>query len=345
MRSHRLPVALLGAALLVGVAVPAHVGSSAPGATGPTSPSTAAPAPVRQAPAMALRAATHPVLFGMMAPNDDTRHAAEDKLKVNSALVGYFHGWDKTRGFPRMITMRNDGAVPVIAWMPRTNLDGVLSGNWDGYIRDWLRGARDWGHPVVIRLMPEMNAPQVYQIGRDGNTSAKFVTAWRKVVRIGRDVGATNVKWMWNPNRAFKGSVPLAPLWPGRDWVDWVGIDGYNYGTADHGGWKWFRELFVPTIRIIRQFAPYKPMMVAEVGTTAGRYKPTWLTGMCKAAPELGFKGLMYFEYNLKRDWRLTASSAALTAARNGLHQSTWTGYLPPEISQTKIEYFIKNGL
>jgi hypothetical protein len=150
---------------------------------------------------------------------------------------------------------------------------------------------------------------------------------------------------MWNPDRAFKGSQPLAPLYPGSAWVDWIGIDGYNFGTADHGGWLWFKELFAPTKKIIRSFAPYKPMMVAEVGTTTSRYKPSWLTGMFSAAPAMGFKGLLYFDYQLARDWRLASSSASLAAAKRGVHQSTWTGYNPPTITQSKIEYFVRNGL
>jgi len=343
MTSLRLPVALLGAALLASVAVPSYVGPPNSARSAQAAPAAASAA--RPAPAMALSSTTHPVLFGLIDPNDDARHSTESQLGVDSALVGYFHGWDRTRGFPQMVHMRNDGAVPVIAWMPKTPLVDILSGSWDDYIRSWLRGARDWGHPVIIRLMPEMNCIEVYAVGRNGNTAAQFVAAWRHIVAIGRNVGATNVKWMWNPNRAFKGSQPLKPLWPGRTWVDWIGIDGYNFGTADHGGWLWFKELFAPTKKIIRSFAPYKPMMVAEVGSTTGRYKPTWLSGMFNAAPAMGFKALMYSDYKMLRDWRLASSSSSLAAAKAGVYKSTWTGYNPPLISQSKIEYFVKNGL
>jgi beta-mannanase len=172
--------------------------------------------------------------------------------------------------------------------------------------------------------MPEMNCTEVYAIGHDGNTSAKFVAAWRHIVTIGRNVGATNVKWMWNPNRAFKGSYALKPMWPGRTWVDWVGIDGYNYGTKDHGGWLWFKELFRPTIRKIRSFAPGKPMMVAEVGCAASRYKAAWMKGMFGSAPSLGFKILVYFDYNMKRDWRFASSAASLSAAHAGVRMDGW---------------------
>src|SRR4029079_8288677 len=107
----------------------------------------------------------------------------------------------------------------------------------------------------------------------------------------------------------------------------------------------WFKELFAPTKAQIRAFAPYKPMMVAEAGTTTGKYKPAWITGMFNAAPAMGFKALMYFDEDLARDWRLASSSSSLAAAKAGVHKSTWTGYDPPNITQSKIEYYMKNGL
>jgi beta-mannanase len=163
-------------------------------------------------------------------------------------------------------------------------------------------------------------------------------------VQIARNNGARNVKWMWNPDRAFKGSQPLKPLWPGRTWVDWVGIDGYNYGTADHGGWKWFRELFRPTVLKIRSFAPYKPMMVAEAGCTDSKYKAAWMRGMFSVAPRMGFRAVMYFDYKMLRDWRITSRYSSLAAARYGLTLSTWETANPQTMSLSRIEYIVTHA-
>jgi Glycosyl hydrolase family 26 len=319
MRSSKLSAGLLAGALLAATfSGTVHSGSAA------SRHSTVAAARQVAAPHVRLAASTAVTKFGLADHTYDQRHLTEQQLGVMPVYVDEFIGWYRDRTFPRLVTDRQEGAIPVIAWMPRTPLDDILSGSWDSYIRTWLQGAKERGGTIFVRLMPEMNIGQPYAMRHNGNTAAKFVAAWKRIVRIGNAVGADNVRWVWNPDRAFKGSVPLAPLYPGRGWVDWVAIDGYNFGTADHGGWLWFKQLFLPTITQIRSFAPLKPMMAAEVGCTASRYKASWMNGMFTAAPQLGLKALIYFDYNLKRDWRFASSTSSLNAARAGVRLDGW---------------------
>jgi hypothetical protein len=318
----RMRTPKVSAGVLAGVLVAGALSASVH--AGPSTASVAqAPAHVATAPHMRL-AASHGVYFGLADTTPDQRHTTEQELGVRSEMAGEFVHWTRGATFPPLVTDHHDGAVPVIAWMPSGPLDEVVNGSWDGYIRTWLQGAKQRGGLIYIRLMPEMNASEPYSMGHDGNTAAKYVAAWKRVVSIGRSVGATNIDWVWNPDRAFKGSVALRPLYPGRTWVDWVAIDGFNYGTKDHGGWLWFKELFVPTINIIRQFAPYKPLMAAEVGSTQTSLKPVWMSGMFAAAPTLGFKALIYFDHLMLRDWRVASSSASLSASRTGVHSAGW---------------------
>jgi hypothetical protein len=338
-----MSLARLATAVVVAATITGGV-TSAPRAAGPAAHQLGAgrshPA---AAPRLSLASTTPPTLFGLIDHNEDLRHATEQQLGIHSALVGYFAGWKAGKSFPTLWTVHHDGAVPVLAWMPQTTLADILSGSWDGYITNWLKGAKAWQNTVIVRLMPEMNVGQPYTVGMNGNTAEQFVAAWRHIVGIGRQVGATNVKWMWNPDRAFKGSQPLAPLYPGRYWVDWIGIDGYNFGTADHGGWIWFRDLFAPTVTIIRQFAPYKPMMIAEVGCTDSRYKAAWMSGMFEKAPAMGFRAAMYFDYLLARDWRIASNSDSLAAAKTGVHAAPWKTANPVTFPLAKIEYYVSN--
>jgi len=66
----------------------------------------------------------------------------------------------------------------------------------------------------------------------NGNHPSQFVQAWQHVHDIFTKLGVTNVTWVWSPNVEYGGSIPLSELYPGSNYVDWVGIDGYNWSTV-----------------------------------------------------------------------------------------------------------------
>ena len=78
--------------------------------------------------------------------------------------------------------------------------------------------------------------------------------------------------WVWCPNA---NSVPEEPFnvaeayYPGDDYVDWVAVDGYNWGTSkDSSSWQSFDEIFGKPLADVARYAPGKPVMIA--GATPG---------------------------------------------------------------------------
>ncbi|MBM4575487.1 hypothetical protein GS415_03245 [Rhodococcus hoagii] len=68
---------------------------------------------------------------------------------------------------------------------------------------------------------------------------------------------AHNVKWVWSPNVSFPGSSSTGATYPGDDYVDVVGVDGYNWGTSQPWShWIAPTDLFVPTMDELRRIAP-----------------------------------------------------------------------------------------
>src|SRR6185369_577658 len=120
--------------------------------------------------------------------------------------------------------------------------------------------------------------------GVNGNTPGQFVAAWRHVHDIFTSVGATNVTWVWCPNVDLYNSLtPLGKLYPGDNYVDWTGLDGFNWGNRRGSpGWQNFNQVFHRTYkRIITRVAPHKPMMLAEVAASnKGGNKPAWIKNM-----------------------------------------------------------------
>jgi len=191
--------------------------------------------------------------------------------------------------------IRAYGAIPVFSWnstssppsvkQPAFSLRTLLNGTYDSYIRDFAIKAKAWDHPFFLRFNWEMNGFWFpWSEGVNGNVPGQYVAAWRHVHDIFTSVGATNVSWVWCPNvDLFGGLAPLGPLYPGDSYVDWTGLDGFNWGKRRGSpGWLSFNRIFHRTYRqIVRNIAPGKPMMLAEVASTdRGGHKPAWIKDM-----------------------------------------------------------------
>lgn len=211
-----------------------------------------------------------------------------------------------------------DPAGPKTA-QPAYALSKILAGRYDAYISRWAQGAAAFNHPVTVRLMHEANGDWYpWSPGVNGNTSTQYRAAWRHVVGLVRQQGATNVRWEWAPNQVYTGSTPLRPLWPGAAYVDSIGISAYNWGTGRRWHqWTEFKDLWPATIAQVRTFSS-RPIGVAETGSVStGGDQAAWMTNMFNDT-----RGLSYITYfDVKRpeaDWRVEAAAPVLRAYRAG---------------------------
>ena len=62
-------------------------------------------------------------------------------------------------------------------------------------------------------------------LGVNGNTARDYVAAWRHLVTVFAEEGASNVRWVWSPNVNPDGYLPFERLYPGDRWVDWLALD------------------------------------------------------------------------------------------------------------------------
>ncbi|MEP6463444.1 MAG: FG-GAP-like repeat-containing protein, partial [Frankiaceae bacterium] len=283
----------------------------------------------------AAAASTSPVLFGLGSPTNGARATTEAALGVKSAIVGSFATQTNSPDFwvHWADDVRAGGAVLQLFWDPtpgikdnaNSSLRSIINGSHDAYIKHWTGMVRDYGHPVIIRLMAEMNGNwQPFSPGINGNVASEFPLAWRHVVNLARSQNADNILWDWNPNKPSTGSTSLASLWPGSAYVDWIGLDLYNWGDAAHGPWTSFSSLMAPAVAAIRAVAGDKPLMLNEVGTSPAGDKAAWLAGMFASLPSFGVKAVIYFDYNLDADWRLNSPATAMAATKAAVHAAPY---------------------
>jgi mannan endo-1,4-beta-mannosidase len=237
-----------------------------------------------------------------------------------------------------MENIREHGAIPVFSWSsqsipsslnePDFQLSDVIAGTYDSYIREFAEAARDWGHPFFLRFNWEMNGGWFsWSEGANGNQPGEFVAAWRHVHDIFSSAGATNVSWVWCPNVDFQNDLQdLSTLYPGDAYVDWTGLDGYNWGTnpAKPDRWRSFDELYSSTYqRIAGTIAPSKPLLIGEIGSTEfGGSKASWISEALAAIPARYpmIRGLLWFDtFDDGMDWPIETSASASGAFAAGI--------------------------
>jgi beta-mannanase len=164
----------------------------------------------------------------------------------------------------------------------------------------------------------------------NGNKSGEYVRAWRHVHDIFTNKGATNVTWVWSPNIEYAGSTPLSELYPGDSYVDWLGMDGYNWGTVPHPtvtGWQTFSQVFTQTYAKITALST-KPLMVAETASAEpGGSKANWITDAYSTQIPGNFKkvkAIIWFNENKETDWRIESSTAAQNAFATAVQSSLY---------------------
>jgi hypothetical protein len=252
--------------------------------------------------------------------------------------------------------VRSHGAIPVLSWSsqsipssleePEFQLSDVIEGRYDAYITEFATAARDWGHPFFLRFDWEMNGNWFpWSEGVNGNGPGEFVAAWRHVHDLFSAAGATNVTWVWCPMVDPNGSLTgIASQYPGDAYVDWTGLDGYNWGAnpASPKGWRSFDQLFSSTYgEIVEGVAPSKPMMIGELGSSEqGGSKAAWIENMLATVPAdyPQVRALLWFDkYDDGMDWPLETSPAATDAFAQGIQSPVYEGNSYAELAPGPI--------
>ncbi|MGH2938052.1 MAG: glycoside hydrolase family 26 protein [Solirubrobacterales bacterium] len=271
-------------------------------------------------------------------------------------IVSDYKQWDSIPFEPAELgAIWSRGAVPMITWEPFSYqgrsfpLREIQRGKFDDYIRESARAAREWGHPILVRFAHEMNG-NWYPWGRgvEGNNSYRFRAVWRRVVRLFREQGATNVQWVWTPNVNTGGEFPFRDLYPGDRWVDWVGFDGFNWAQA--GEWNSFTHIVGNTYEEIARISD-RPMIVGETGSSdSGGDKAEWVTSaLTREIPKLPrIRAVVWFdapfdgaaETGSGLDPRVDSSPEPLQAFRTGI-SSPYYGVDRAEFLATPSDYAI----
>jgi hypothetical protein len=243
------------------------------------------------------------------------------------------------------------GSVPYIAWEPWDgNVNGttfsnqsIISGTHDTYLKTFAAATKQFAKPLFIRFGHEMNGNWYSWDGTHsgGSTTAgygdltkadgpeRYVDAYRHVWQVFKDAGVTNVTWIWCPNcDAVPGQAwnDMTNYYPGDQYVDWVGLDGYNFGSVQ-GAWRMFSNIY--TTAYGKAVKYNKPILIGEFASgESGGDKAAWITD-CFTLLKTTFpkiQAFVWFNINKETDWRINSSAAAQASFKTALADSYYIG-------------------
>lgn len=264
----------------------------------------------------------------------------------NLRSIMWYEGWDKDRqpGFPRSklsaIINEKENYVLHLTWEPAVNLKDIIRGVYDNYILTYARDIKEWEGEIRFRFAHEMIQDNVYNNGKEfypwQDQPETYVKAYRHVYDIFKKVGASNAKFVWCPNN-FPVDVDIVKqYYPGNDYVDWLCMDGYNWGNQDGKPgwpeWQWFDDIFG---NLYHTFVDHpeifgeKPIMIGEFASCEaspnelpGQNKAEWIKNAFKriASPEYKrIKAFYWFHIDKECDWRVNSSDSAKNAFKEAL--------------------------
>jgi mannan endo-1,4-beta-mannosidase len=284
-----------------------------------TGPSGAAPVnmfAIRQVkkPSAASSSRAHGPLFGIFQPE------VPWKARITKAITRSLH--------PKIVQVYSrfgakfriraarinhyNGALTLFQFDPRhVSLRRIATGHYDRYLRHYARSVTRLRFKIAISFAHEMNG-NWYSWGYNhaGGGPRTFVKAWRRIHRIFAQMHVKNVLWVWTINKLYLNNSKLIVRvtradWPGKAFVNWVGIDGY-FRFA-----RWtFAKVFAPTIHLVKKITN-KPIILTETAVTVKR-RSAQLREIFAGVKKNKLHGFIYFDANARSKWSLHGYSITL---------------------------------
>lgn len=304
------------------------------------------------------------VYYGNQGWKMDQVRAMEAWQGKRHAVVNLFTDWcnrSKTldnlfdQQLPNIWANRN---VPVVSWEPTlcsaaaTPADvevRAARGDYDAYLAAWADRMKKFvsgpdgsygtadDRRVYIRLAHEMNGdwyPWGAAVG--GNSAAHYILMWQRVRGIfwQKGLDARSVQWIWAVNHEDVGFARAEDYYPGDAYVDWIGIDGYNWGASQSwSSWKAPEQVFGPMIARLRGLTA-KPLALTETASSTsmpGRVdvaaKSLWITQLFSyaTASTTDARMIVWFNEDKETDWAVFGGTNGDETYRSG--RSSYKAY------------------
>lgn len=254
------------------------------------------------------------------------------------AVINLFTGFSETARWLlfdyQLPNIWQHGSVPLITWEPQFTEDTpsdietkIADGEYDQYIEGWATklktflsgvdgkyGTED-DRRVYLNFAHEMNGNWYpWSATKGENTPADYVRMRQHVHNIFAQAGIdqSRLQWIWTASASDAGDFTAEEYYPGDDYVDWVGIDGYNFGHAfAWSAWRSPEQVFEPMRQRLLKVAPGKPLAIPEVASTSmnaygtdSSAKNDWIAQLSDYLKIADVRMLSWFNLDKESDWK-----------------------------------------
>lgn len=275
----------------------------------------------------------------------DSNSRAQAKHRIYNFFNSLNHG--NPRGFYDAVAA--EGAVPMATIYPEStrDLDDVNNGYYDSQLDYYAREIAAHDGPVLVRPMHEMNSNWAsWTVGAGDNSPEEYIQAFRRIHNKIESV-APNAQWVFSPNirgHGLPGDVPLANVFPGDSYVDWLALDGYNWAHSRGLPWKNFTELFRDSAYNQDSYSELAAlsndrMMIAETSSVEHRNDPgrkgqwiknAYLSAVPQNMPRIEAIVFFHVDRTVEEgvDFRFNTSASSRDAYRRVASDPGWQGTL-----------------
>ena len=223
-----------------------------------------------------------------------------ETLAEKQITWAYFsNNWYNNIQFPAdaVQTIHQSGRIPFIRMMARTELEegvadpnyslqNIINGQFDSDLLQWFTKAAQTGFPLLVEFGTEVNGNWFPWNGtyNGGATTTgygdpnkadgpeRFVDAYRHIIDLSRQAGATNITWFFHldaEGQPYEAWNDFENYYPGDDYIDWLGVSVYGALSQKDDYETFADKLNYVYPRIIQMSG--KPVAVLEMGVTEYR--------------------------------------------------------------------------
>lgn len=230
------------------------------------------------------------------------------------SMTVHYLWWGSPFPAATILDDRRLGATTLLVLEPEhVGLNAIANGSEDAYLKRLAAAEHSLGLPILLSFAPEANG-NWYPWGAHHITPALYIAMWRHVHNVINSSGGTKITWLWQMNTPWPQSVPMRLLWPGKAYVDEVGLDSQMRSPGET-----FSYVFDPSLAQVRAITS-KPILISEISVRVGAGMPAEITSLFDGACQNHLKGVIIFD--IHGDWQFDQDAKAVAAFKKGATSS-----------------------